>query len=94
MHNAVFVVEPSRGKCVPKAFLGQYRPDFWGSDRYGAQLGWAAKENQVCLAPLIRDVQYGIDQGDSILTPGLRICSRPSVLPSLDPAARANPIGG
>ena len=70
--NAVFVVEPSRGKCVPKAFLGEHRPDFWVSDRYGAQLGWAAKENQVCLAHLIRDVQYAIDDGDSILAPALR----------------------
>jgi len=71
-HNAVFVVEPSRGKAVPMAFLGQHRPDFWVSDRYGAQLGWAAKENQVCLSHLIRDVQYAIDAGDSIFAPGLR----------------------
>jgi transposase len=71
-HNAVFVVEPSRGKAVPMAFLGKHRPDFWVSDRYGAQLGWAAKENQVCLSHLIRDVQYAIDAGDSILAPGLR----------------------
>ena len=70
--SAVFVVEPSRGKCVPKAFLGEIRPDVWVSDRYGAQLGWAAKDNQVCLAHLIRDVQYAIDAGDSILAPGLR----------------------
>jgi transposase len=66
------VVEPSRSKCVPEAFLGEHRPDFWVSDRYGAQLGWAAKENQVCLSHLIRDVQYAIDAGDSILAPGLR----------------------
>lgn len=71
-HNAVFVVEPSRGKAVPMAFLGKHRPDFWVSDRYGAQLGWAAKDNQVCLSHLIRDVQYAIDAGDSIFAPGLR----------------------
>jgi len=70
--NAVFVVEPSRGKCVPHAFLGDHRPDFWVSDRYGGQMGWAAKENQVCLAHLIRDVQYVIDTGDSIFAPALR----------------------
>src|ERR1700674_1228199 len=70
--NAVFVVEPSRSKCVPKAFLGEHRPDFWVSDRYGAQLGWAAKENQVCLAHLIRDVQYAIEAGDSTFAPALR----------------------
>ena len=71
-HNAVFVVEPWRGKAVPMAFLGQHRPDFWVSDRYGARLGWAARENQVCLSHLIRDVQYAIDAGDSIFAPGLR----------------------
>jgi len=70
--NAVFVVEPSRGKCVPHAFLGDHRPDFWVSDRYGGQMGWAAKENQVCLAHLIRDVQYVVDTGDSIFAPALR----------------------
>ena len=66
------MVEPSRGKGVPMAFLGQHRPDFWVSDRYGAQLGWAAKENQVFLSHLIRDVQYAIDAGDNIFAPGLR----------------------
>jgi transposase len=70
--NAVFVVEPSRGKCVVAAFLGEHRPDYWVSDRYGGQMGWAQKENQVCLAHLIRDVQYAIDAGDCILAPALR----------------------
>ncbi len=31
-------------------FLGDFRPDFWVSDRYGGQFGWAEKENQVCLS--------------------------------------------
>ena len=47
-------------------------PTFRVSDRYGAQLGWAARENQVCLSHLIRDVHYAIDAGDSIFAPGLR----------------------
>ena len=55
--SAVFVVEPSRGKKVVEGFLGAFRPDFWVSDRYGGQMGWAKTENQVCLAHLIRDVQ-------------------------------------
>jgi transposase len=70
--SAVFVVEPSRAKKVVEAFLGEHRPNTWISDRYGAQMGWAAKENQVCLAHLIRDVQYVIDAGDSIFAPALR----------------------
>jgi transposase len=50
-------------------FLGDFRPDFWVSDRYGGQMGWAAVNNQVCLARLIRDVQYAIDAGDDIFAP-------------------------
>ena len=70
--SALFDVEPSRGKRVVAAFLGDFRPDIWVSDRYGAQMGWAGKENQVCLAHLIRDVQYAIDAGDDVLAPGIR----------------------
>ena len=70
--SAVFEVEPSRGKRVVAAFLGAFRPDIWVSDRFGAQMGWAVKENQVCLAHLIRDVQYAIDAGDGVLAPDLR----------------------
>jgi transposase len=70
--SAVFVVEPSRAKKVVEDFLGDFRPDYWVSDRYGGQMGWATKENQVCLAHLIRDVQYAIDSGDDVLAPELR----------------------
>lgn len=69
--SAVFEVEPSRGKRVVSAFLGDFRPAVWVSDRFCAQMGWAA-ENQVCLAHLIRDVQYSIDAGDTILAPDIR----------------------
>lgn len=70
--NAVFVAEPSRGKKVVEDFLGGFRPDFWVSDRYGGQMGWATTENQVCLAHLIRDVRYAIDAGDDVFAPNLR----------------------
>jgi transposase len=70
--SAVFAVEPSRGKKVVADFLGDWRPDFWVSDRYGGQMGWAVKENQVCLAHLIRDAQYAIDAGDGVFAPRLR----------------------
>jgi transposase len=42
------------------------------SDRYGGQMGWASVTHQVCLAHLIRDVQYAIDAGDAIFAPELR----------------------
>jgi transposase len=71
--SACFVIRPSRGKKVVEEFLGDVRPDFWVSDRFGAQMGWAAKEHQVCLAHLKRDIQYVIDSGDDALAPGIMI---------------------
>jgi transposase len=70
--DACFVIRPSRGKDVVEQFLGEHRPDFWVSDRLAAQMGWARKDNQVCLAHLIRDAQYAIEAGDSAFAPGLR----------------------
>ncbi len=70
--SAVFVADAHRSKAVVEAFLGDHRPDFWTSDRLGAQAGWARKEHQVCLAHLIRDVQYAIEAGDAVLGPGLK----------------------
>ncbi len=70
--SAIFVAEPSRAKKVVEEFLGDFRPDYWVSDRYGGQMGWARKDNQVCLAHLIRDVQYAIDSGDDVFAPDRR----------------------
>lgn len=69
--SACFVIRPSRGKKVVAEFLGEARPDFWVSDRLGAQMGWAAKDHQVCLAHLLRDIQYAIDCGDVALAPAI-----------------------
>lgn len=71
-HSAVFVADPSRSKKVPETFLNGHRPHYWVSDRYGGQLGWAKKDNQICLAHLIGDVQYVIDAGDTLFAPKLR----------------------
>jgi transposase len=70
--SAVFVAEPTRVQSVVADFLGDVRPDYWVSDRYAGQMGWAEKDHQVCLAHLIRDVQYAIDCGDDVLGPDLR----------------------
>ena len=70
--SAVFVAAARRSRAVVEAFLGDRRPAFWTSDRYGAQAGWATKGHQACLAHLIRDVQYAIDAGDAVLGPGLK----------------------
>jgi transposase len=69
--SACFVIAPSRGKKVVAGFLGDVRPDVWVSDRLGAQMGWAQKDHQVCLAHLLRDVQYAIDAGDDVLAPAV-----------------------
>src|SRR3954470_14765464 len=70
--SACFVIRPSRGKAVVREFLGEFRPEFWVSDRLAAQMGWAAKDHQVCLAHLLRDIQYAIDAGDDAFAPGMK----------------------
>ena len=70
--SAAFVIEQSRGKAVVEQFLGDHRPDIWVSDRLAAQMGWAKKDHQVCLAHLMRDAQYAIDAGDDIFAPGVK----------------------
>jgi transposase len=69
-----FLSDPSatRPKDAVEQFLGDVRPDAWVSDRYGAQAGWAEKEQQVCLAHLLRDTQYVIDEGDGVFAPAFR----------------------
>lgn len=70
--SAAFLIVPSRGKDVVQDFLGTHRPDYWVSDRLAAQMGWASKEHQVCLAHLIRDAQYAIEAGDKAFAPKLK----------------------
>jgi transposase len=69
---AIFVADPHRSKAVVETFLGDWRPDYWISDRYNAQMGWATSNHQVCLAHLIRDAQYAIGAGDDVLAPGFK----------------------
>jgi transposase len=70
--SALLTLKPSRRKIVIQEFLGGYRPDFLDPDRYGAQMGWAEKDKQVCLAHLIRDAQYAAGAGDIVFAPGLK----------------------
>ena len=70
--TAMFVADPNRSKAVVQNFLGEWRPDYWISDRLGSQQGFARAGQQFCLSHLIRDVQYAIDQGDAVLGPGLK----------------------
>jgi transposase len=70
--DCCLVIRPSRGKDVVADFLGEHRPEIWVSDRFAAQMGWAKREHQVCLAHLIRDAQHAVDAGDNVFAPGLR----------------------
>jgi transposase len=69
--DACFVIHPNRSRAVVEQFLGEHRPDFWVSDRLASQMEWAKIEHQVCLAHLLRDVQYAIDAGDAAFAPGV-----------------------
>ena len=69
--NACFLTHPRRSKEAVEAFLGDVRPQAWVADRYGAQAGWA-KDRQICLAHLLRDTQYVLDEGDGVFAPALR----------------------
>jgi transposase len=64
--SCCFVVEPGRDKDVIERFLGGVRPRVWISDRFGSQAGWGEK-HQACLAHLLRDAQYALDSGDTVL---------------------------
>lgn len=64
-------IAPRRARSVAEEVLGDHQPEVWVSDRYAGQqeLG---KEHQVCLAHVLRDVQYAIDCGDTIFAPQIR----------------------
>ncbi|CAO3420090.1 IS66 family transposase [Azospirillum doebereinerae] len=61
----------SRARSVAEQLLGDHRPEVWVSDRYAGQqeLGHL---HQVCLAHVLRDVQYAIDCGDTVVAPKIR----------------------
>ena len=64
-------IAPSRAKSVPQEVMAGHYPDVWVSDRYAGQQE-LAKDHQVCLAHVLRDVQYAIDSGDSVFAPKIR----------------------
>lgn len=68
-------IAPRRAKAVAEQVLGppetRHRPEVWISDRYAGQQD-LADAHQVCLAHVLRDVQYAIDGGDSVVAPRIR----------------------
>lgn len=65
------VIADSRAAQVVSDFLGGATPEVWVADRYAGQAGHG-RERQVCLAHLLRDAQYAIDEGDAGFAPGFQ----------------------
>ena len=65
------LVDAERGGDVVDEILGGHRPRAWVSDRWAAQQD-RAETHQVCLAHVLRDVQYAIDAGEPRMAPALR----------------------
>jgi transposase len=65
------LIKPSRGKAVVTALFGEIRPEVWVSDMLGSQRGHGVLW-QVCLAHLLRDAKYAIDDGDTAFSAPFR----------------------
>jgi transposase len=87
-----FLIHPNRSKVAVSEFLGDYRPEIWVSDRFGAQKGWAKRDHQFCLAHLIRDAQYAIDAGDTVFAPLFRDTRASSIPISMRSCAKGPAI--
>ena len=63
------VIADTRAASVVTTFLQGAQPEVWVADRYGGQLGHGAVR-QMCLAHLLRDAKYAIEDGDTVFAPG------------------------
>lgn len=63
-------IAPRRARAVAQDVMGGHKPAVWVSDRYAGQQEMAVA-HQVCLAHVLRDVQYAIDSGDTVFGPAL-----------------------
>jgi transposase len=55
------VIAPSRGFDVVTGFLGDARPEVWGSDAFPTQFAAPAEQHQLCLSHQIRDLTYAVE---------------------------------
>jgi transposase len=65
------VIADTRGAKVVTDFLKGAVPEIWVADRYVGQDGHGL-ERQICLAHLLRDAQYAIDEGDTAFAPAFK----------------------
>src|ERR671933_1022798 len=54
-------IAPSRGFDVVSDFLGEARPEVWGSDAFPTQFAAPARQHQLCLSHQIRDLTYAVE---------------------------------
>ena len=66
-----YVIVPQRAASIIVDFLEGRQPEIWVADRYAAQDGHGAAR-QLCLAHLLRDAQYAIDEGDTVFALGFK----------------------
>jgi transposase len=55
------LIAETKGAAVIAEFLGDQRPEVWGSDGAPAQLGSPAAQHQLCLAHQLRDLTYAAE---------------------------------
>jgi transposase len=65
------VIADTRAASVVTTFLDGAPPEVWVVDRYGGQLGHGVVR-PMCLAHLLRDTKYAIEDGDTVFAPGFR----------------------
>jgi transposase len=65
------IAESRAADAVIPGFLAGARPEIWVADRYGGQRHHGAAR-QMCLAHLLRDAAFAIEEGDTGFAPGFR----------------------
>jgi transposase len=66
------LIADTRAAAVVTTFMAGARPQVWVADRYAGQLGHGAVR-QMCLAHLLRDAMYAIEEGCTVFAPGFRL---------------------
>ena len=66
------VIANTRAASVVSAFMDGTQPEVWVADRYAGQAGHGAVR-QMCLAHLLRDAKYAIEEGCAVFAPGFRL---------------------
>jgi transposase len=66
------LIADTRAAAVVTTFMAGARPQVWVADRYAGQLGHGAVR-QMCLAHLLRDAKYAIEEGCTVFAPGFRL---------------------